>query len=253
MYLCLSIQKYSFMKKLIPVISLLFYVAVISAQNLSLSNANGPLNPGDTITVWVANDEAHEEHVYVTNSSSATINVKVKKETIVLLTGAFSTFCWGQCFSPSVIESPSPLPIGAGETNSNSFYADYNAWGADGLTAVRFTFFDESAPSDSADVIIKFYTTPASVQDNSALKADISLPFPNPAVNKCHFTYNIPSAASNAMLVIMDLTGNIVHREQLSGSGKTTVDVSALSSGIYFYSLRINDNAVVTRKLVVQK
>lgn len=242
------------MKRFLFSIACFGSVVLLFGQNLKLSNANGPLNNGDTVIRYIANDVAHEEHVYVTNISTFTIPVKVRKHTIQLLAGAFNTFCWGQCFSPTVEVSPSALPIDAGQTNTTSFYADYNAWGVDGLTIVRYIFFNDNAPLDTADVVIKFYTTPASVNEHATGKADISLPYPNPASSKCQFSYSIPSNVSNASLVIIDLAGNIVHKEQLMpGVGKTTVDVSTLSSGIYFYSLRINDNSVVTRKLIVQK
>lgn len=242
------------MKKIISLFLFIIFAYFGISQNLSLSNAFGPLNPGDTVTSYIPNDLEYAEHVYVTNNSGSAIDVKVRKQTILLLTNSFNTFCWGQCFSPTTLESTNPIAIGAGATNTNDFYADYNANGENGLTVVRYTFFNANVLTDTVDVILKFYSTPVSVQENSLLKADVSNPYPNPSSSKCQFSYSVPVNGADARLVIMDLTGNIVHTiPLLPGEGKANVDVSSFASGIYFYSLWINNTAVTTRKMVVQK
>jgi hypothetical protein len=242
------------MKKLL--FNLIFLAFIFSAfsQSLSLSNAFGPLNPGDTVSLYIPNDVTYEEHVYVTNNSAAAIDVKVRKHTIVLLTGADNTFCWGQCFSPTTEESPYPISIGSGATNTNGFYADYNANGENGVTIVRYTFFDADNLNDTIDVVLKFHTSPTSVQESGFLKAEISNPYPNPSASRCQFSYVVPMTGKDSRIVILDLTGNMVFNTPLlPGEGKITVDVSSLASGIYFYSLWVNDKAVTTRKMIVQR
>lgn len=242
------------MKKLI--FNLIFFSFLYSAfaQSLSLSNGSGPISPGDTVSVFIPNDVDWEEHVYVTNNSLSSLDIKVRKHTIVLLSGAYNTFCWGQCFSPTTEESPYPVTIAAGQTNSNSFYADYNANGENGATLVRYTFFDADNLNDTVDVILKFHTSPTSVKDHDMLRAEISNPFPNPSVSRCQFTYNVPVTSRDPRIVIMDLTGNMVFSTTLiPGEGKISVDVSTFASGIYFYSLWVNEKAVTTRKMIVQR
>jgi hypothetical protein len=235
-------------------LSFLFYIGLFAQGSLILSNANGALTWGDTVHVFIANNEAHEEHVFVTNSSTADIDVKVRKDEISVLAGAFNTFCWGQCFSPTVTESQDAITISAGATNTNDFYADYFADGADGLTVVRYIFFDENQPNDSADVYIFFHTSPTSISEQISLKTEISNPYPNPASTKCHFSYTIPMTANDARIVIMDIAGNTSLSTTIPpGDGKVTVDVSSLASGVYFYSLWVFDKPHTTRKLMIQK
>lgn len=242
------------MKQILLTLTGFIALTALFAQNLTLSNEYGNLSAGDTIFVFPANNEATEVHVYVTNGGAIDIDVKVKKQNIELLPGAFSTYCWGQCFSPTVFESPYSVTIGAGQTNSTSFYSDYNANGSDGITLVRYTFFDTLVPSDSVDVYIQFFSSPTSVGDNPILKTELSNPYPNPASSKCQFNYSIPYDIMDAKIVLMDLTGNIAQTVVLApGEGKATMDVSALPSGIYFYSLWINEKPLSTRKLIIQK
>jgi len=242
------------MKKIILSLSFLTIVfAVTAQQTLTLSNQNGPLANKDTITTYVDNSYDIAVGVYVTNNSTASLDVKVRKDEITLLSGVFNTFCWGQCFSSSTIESPNPVAIGAGETNNNDFHADYNANGNDGVTLNRYTFFDMNSPGDSVCVFIKFISTPTSVQDVASLKTEISSPYPNPTSSRCQFSYNVPMTANDSRIIIMDLTGNLVNTTSLiPGEGKVTIDVSSLPSGIYFYSLWVYDKAITTRKLIVQ-
>jgi hypothetical protein len=243
------------MKRLILSLTVLSIIFTVTAQQvLTLSNENGPLANGDTIITYVENSVATEVHVYVTNTSAASVDVKVRKLEITLLSGAFNTFCWGQCFSPSVVESPNPVAINAGQTNTTGFYADYNANGSDGETLNRYTFFDANSIGDSAWVFIKFVSTPVSIQDGVSMKTEISSPYPNPASSRCQFSYIIPMSAIDSRIVIMDIAGNVVNTTSLvPGEGKVTVDVSYLASGIYFYSLWVYDKAIITRKLIVQK
>jgi len=232
------------------------YVCAIglSAQNLSLSNANGALSPGDTISLYIANNVDHYEHVYVTNNSGSSMDVKVRKHEIELLAGAMNTFCWGVCVAPSTLVSPYSITIDAGQTNTNDFSADYNGNENDGLTIVRYTFFDDANPSDTVDIVIKFYTSPVSIGEIAVLKTEISNPYPNPASTNCQFNYIIPLSVYDAKIVITDLAGNIVNTTSLiPGEGKASIDVSAFASGIYFYSLWIYDKPHTTRKLIVQR
>jgi len=244
------------MKKLILSLFILFpAVFIVYGQSLSLSNPNGPLSPGDTVHSFVANNVDHKEYVYITNNSSSDIEVKIRKQTIQIVPGAFSTFCWGQCFAPHVIESPHPVIVSAGvTTNDTDFYTEYNGNGNDGVTIVRYTIFDHNSPSDSVDVVIKLTSTPTSVDEMFMQKSEISNPYPNPASTSCQFKYNIPMNTSDARLIISDLTGNIVQSVSLSpGEGKVSLDVSTLNSGIYFYSLQVNNQPRSTRKLIVQR
>ncbi len=240
-------------RQIYAIIFVLFISTYVGGQNLVLSKFGTQLNSGDTITVYIANDVPHEEWIDVTNIGNIPISVKVRKHTLELLTDAVSWFCWGQCFSPVVEVSPEGIIIGAEQTYSG-FYAGYDANGTNGLSVVRYIFFDENNIEDSVDVVIKFYSTPAFIPENVIIKAEISHPYPNPAGNKCEFTYFIPNNISNAKIVISDILGNRIYTVKLfPEKRKVTIDVSMLLSGIYFYSLLLNDKPVITRKLLVQR
>lgn len=236
-----------------PFLMILLSLSLIG-QNLTLSNENGQLNFGDTIHVFIANDDAVETHVYITNTSTNAIDVLVKKDIIDLLPAAYSTFCWGQCFAPHVIISPNSITIESNATNTNGFYSDYSAMGEDGYSVVRFVFYDENNVNDSNHVFIKYHSSPTSVNESLSIISEISNPFPNPANNLTSFNYVLAPNVKDAKIVIMNVTGQIVQEVKLQqGTSKVTVNLSQHSNGLYFYSLIANNTTVSTRKLIIQK
>jgi hypothetical protein len=224
------------------------------SQNISLSHQYGNITNGDTVQVFLSNEEAIEYHIYVKNNSTQDMGIKVKKYVYELLPGAFNSFCWGSCFSPTVDESPNSIVIPMGITNKNDFYADYSAMGQDGISLVAYTFFNETNASDSANLFILFHSSPLSVNKYLSKNSSISLPFPNPASSFVKFTYDIPYGVNDARIIMKDITGNVVKNITLSnGEGQINIDVQALSSGIYFYSLVVENVVGTTRKILIQR
>jgi len=222
-------------------------------QSFSLSDSSGNIIAGDTLYSSIANNQHEAYPVYITNNSSSDKDVKVKKTEIEILEGSSNTFCWGVCFTPIVIISPDSILIEAGSTNNQDFYADYNANGNNGQTIIMYTFFDDKDDADSVHVFIKFISSPASVEKYSDNSSTISLPFPNPASTLCNFNYYIASDVTSALLVIMDMLGNKVFELSLThGENNIKTDVSQLTAGIYFYSLVIDKQPKITRKLLIK-
>lgn len=228
---------------------------VLQAQQVFiLSDEYGTINAGDTITIYIENTYAVEKHIYITNTSSIDINVKVKKDELILLPGAFNTFCWGQCWAPHVTTSPISITIPAGQTNTTDFYADYHPNGNNGITLNKFTFFDESDTSVNTFVYIRFISTSTNIHTNTVEKISISAPYPNPADQWCRFTLTIPPVHKNASLKIIDLTGTVVLETPVeTGTSTVRLHLDNLNQGIYFYSLFIDNKPYITRKLIIQR
>jgi hypothetical protein len=88
--------------------------------------------------------------------------------------------------------------------------------------------------------------SPVGLKDFTFTKEDFNL-FPNPASESVTVSY-----AGNGMeLRICDLLGKEVKRSSLN-AGKTEIDLSGLTNGVYFISVMENDKPLVTKKFVVQ-
>jgi hypothetical protein len=221
-------------------------------QNLTLSNAGGPLPNGSSFMVNGDQNFFMAAYVFVTNNSNNAKDVMVKKTEIFLIQGTSNYFCWAQCYGPNTYISPEALTINAGETNDVNFSGDYDPMGHVGVTTIMYTFFDGNNPNDSAAVTVYFNAGYTGIGDLAAVDM-ISDVYPNPAYGSANIDYNFPVSATDASLVVRTLTGQVVSSYDLNGNqGNIKMDVSSFNPGVYFCSLQINGMEVKTSKLIVQ-
>ena len=82
-------------------------------------------------------------------------------------------------------------------------------------------------------------------QNLDAVKA-----YPNPASNMITFTF---PTSQNVTVKVFDLSGKEIVSEMINGStGSYSMNISELSTGIYFYQITF-DNTIVTRKFSIVK
>lgn len=73
---------------------------------------------------------------------------------------------------------------------------------------------------------------------------------PNPAKGSTRISYQIP-AASHAQLLLTDNSGKTVKTVSLTQAGYVDVNTTALSSGVYNYTLVVDGKITETKKLIV--
>ncbi len=76
---------------------------------------------------------------------------------------------------------------------------------------------------------------------------------PNPVKGAASIQYFIPEGSTRAQLLITDVLGRQIKTIKLTTSGVINVDVTSLASGVYNYSLIIDNKTLVTRKMTVVK
>jgi hypothetical protein len=126
-----------------------------------------------------------------------------------------------------------------------SLYHDSNGKG--GTSTYRYVFFDVANTDDSAYVDV-IYETPLTIEESKLNETSLEV-YPNPAFDEINV--NI-SEVSNNRLVIVDMLGSIVRNERLSQIN-SSINVSDLNAGVYFYSLMANNRQVGQSKRLVIK
>ncbi len=77
---------------------------------------------------------------------------------------------------------------------------------------------------------------------------------PNPFTATTVIRYAVPENSTNAMIGVFDLNGKMLLQYKLQpGSSQVTINGSSLSAGMYLYSLLVNGEELVTRKMVLTK
>lgn len=107
------------------------------------------------------------------------------------------------------------------------------------------------ADVDSAFVVVSIDQDEASQPQSYALAQN----FPNPFNPTTEIRYSVPSAGP-VQLTVYDLAGQevvrLINEQQAAGSYRVMVDGSAMSSGVYLYTLSAGDTRL-TRKMILLK
>ena len=241
------------MKKIILILSIISFYTTAFSQTFLILNAlkQDASNTGYTITGNL--DNIIKAQFYIVNNSATDAPFKVKKIEDNILTGTVNTFCFNeQCYPPYVMQTPSSILLAAGDTTlSSSFYAEYTPGGVAGSSTITYVVFNANNPNDSTYVNITYNAELASVPRNDFTRVEFSNPYPNPANSQTKINYNIPVSYVRATITLRNLIGTTVKEIELPNpQGKLVIDLSDLNEGIYFYSLIIDGNVILTRKLI---
>ena len=83
---------------------------------------------------------------------------------------------------------------------------------------------------------------------------DFSEAYPNPARDQVSFDYSLPAGINEARVVVRDILGSTVKTSLITDQeGKLVINTEDLTSGLYFYSVIINDKIALSKKLVINR
>jgi hypothetical protein len=197
----------------------------------------------------------------ITNSGSTPMNVMVRFEEVSAgPTNSGHYFCWAICYSEGAVTdgfvtpSQHALTIDAG-ASTNNFYSDFVPNGTVGIATYRYTFYDQTNPSDETSLEITFDTQNVGIKDVlTSGKSGISESYPNPAASDVNINYSLTPGWNQANLAIYSMLGSQVQSVNLNeNQGTLNLDVSSLPAGLYFYTLVVDGNAINTKKMLVTK
>jgi len=258
----LEIINYPKMKKILLSLLLFLFTFMGFTQTLSLSWEHGPIDEGgeigvlgDSLTVFEIVSE-----VYVTNNNtdeSDSVFVICSKEEVFLVENSVNTFCWGfQCYPPPMYESLDTVWIHAGETNMTSFSGHLNPNGIQGTSRIKYIFkiVSETGMGETSSVYVNYWSDTEGIGDDIDLSSLFSIAYPNPANTFTSFDYSIPQGIGKASIVVHNLLGAVVKEININDrEGKLVVNTSDLIEGMYFYTVVIDNETVVSRKLVIKR
>jgi len=240
------------MKNIILLISFILLTISIFAQSFKILDESKQDITNGAVTLSDNVDSLMKGQIYIVNNTLIATPFKVKKIETNVLSNSVNTFCFGgQCYPPYVMETPTSMMLQPGDTTEpNDYYADYTGSAA-GSSIITYVVYNANNVNDSVYVTITYNTTPAGISKVDFSKVDFSNPYPNPVSSLTRMNYNIPANFSKATLILRNLIGTSVKEFVIEDpQGKLVMDLSDLKEGIYFYSLIIDDNVILTRKLI---
>lgn len=247
------------MKRLLLSLTMVLAMFAASAQNITVTEKETGNVVENGATYFVFGDgselwgeiggEMQIEFDVTANENMRVVAKKTPNDPIV--EGTSTWLCFGQCLAPSTgVQETNPEEMTAGNPMlfSGHYMADNYTTVLSQEQSVTFELWNAANPDEKfvINVIFKY-----SLDDVAEVSAqNVISAYPTPATSVINFDYNVNG---NAMVVIYNMMGQEVMRSDLNGmSGKLSMNVSDLNSGVYFYSLVINGKTEKSNKIVIR-
>ncbi|MEE4177503.1 MAG: hypothetical protein V2I46_08335 [Bacteroides sp.] len=236
------------------------FVGLVSSgfsEGLVLKDADGNDITNGTLTVHGSPSANYiRGQVFLHNDTESSLEIWARKIEEEVIPSTFNTFCWSDfCYDNSVFESQGALTLDAGATSvASDFYGQYFPEGYSGTTIIEYEFFSRSEAFETVSVTVHYTADATSASGPMLRQTRISDPRPNPARDFTLFDYQLPPDTRNAKLIVRNLTGSVVMDISLDPSGsRLRIETNDLSNGIFLYSFVVNDQVILTKKLVVSR
>ena len=163
-------------------------------------------------------------------------------------------FCFGdECFDSGVDQFTKRLE--AGETLTNLYFTVETGL-VTTANSLHFEVFPRGNPAGGLDHAFSLTVDEKPTKSLVFQSKDITIHdvYPNPVVDIAFIDYRIHNESLKAKVVIHNILGSSVgHYELPVFESKVKVQADELTSGVYFYTVYVDNIGVLTRKLVVRK
>ena len=229
-------------------------VSVIVLYNtlFSLSMETGDTLGHSTRKLDGTVDDPIHGKIKVHNHSPAGTSLIAFRQPAFLVDGSVNWMWFGGVEYPATVDTTGVVSIPAATTDE-SFEFFYDADGNPGTSQIIYVFLDPTLPSNYALWWVHFDAEATGISDELLANTTFSPAYPNPASNYVSFNYDIPAEVNQAEIMITNLLGAVVYEGSLSGlTGTKRIDVSNLTGGIYFATLKLDNEVATSQKILVQ-
>lgn len=187
------------------------------------------------------------------NTSDKTVTLIIRKVSSEIGSTQKNYFCIdANCLDQKVEDHI--VKIEPGQTLT-SFNVALEAGLVSTMSSVRYIAYNKSNPSESAEINLNFVVDEKPEKQNIYNSRHISIQdlYPNPINDYAFVDYKILNDKIKAKIIIHNILGSQVGEYELpSLESKVKIRAEELNAGIYFYTLYIDDEGVMTRKLIVK-
>lgn len=235
------------MRLIFTIFILLFGFSTI-AQSIEILNSNQNYhgNIGSKIEVPVK----------IKNNSDRILYLMVQRVSSQIGSTQSTYFCWGdECFGKDTYMFPNSRKLAPGE-ESSAFIAVLEAGLTEQFSTVTYIFYDRDNPSDAVSYELNYNVEEKEVKGLLYESEDITLSdaYPNPVSEYAIIQYRYFDETKEAKILIHNVLGSIVGEYKLLPfETQLKISTHELNPGVYFYTLYLDKQVKVTKKLLVKK
>jgi hypothetical protein len=127
---------------------------------------------------------------------------------------------------------------------------------ANGISSVKYLVFNKSNLTENIEFDLNFAVDERSTKEDIYSSPYITLHdvYPNPVTDYAYVNYDIINDEVKAKIIIHNILGNPIDEYNLpSAENRVKIRAESMNAGIYFYTLYLDNDGVITRKLIVKK
>jgi hypothetical protein len=127
---------------------------------------------------------------------------------------------------------------------------------ANGISSVKYLVFNRYNPTETYEFDVNFAVEERSAKEDVYSSPHIILHdvYPNPVVDYAFVNYVVINTEIEAKIVIHNILGNPIDEYNLpSAENRVKIRAESMNAGIYFYTLYLDNEGVMTRKIIVKK
>ncbi len=147
------------------------------------------------------------------------------------------------------------VKIEPGETLTN-FSIGLEAGLTEGFSSVKYSIQNKSNPNEVILLELNFSVEGKQEKNSIYSSQFITLHdvYPNPVSTTARIDYDIHHERFKAKIIIHNILGSpLTVYDLLPSQNSVKIETETLNTGIYFYTLYVNNEGVMTRKLMVKK
>ena len=237
------------MKKILTILSILCFALPLLGQDFEI------ITDQEAITTSRIGEVASAP-IKIKNISDKPIYIFIDRIEKVVGTSQTTNFCWGdECFDAAIERLPLSKRIEPGET-SDAFMSVLHAGLVEGYSTVKYNIYTRS----KRDEVIEHEVT-YSVEgdkDSRTLYSSNALIFneiyPNPVRDFAIINYKIIEPDTQAKIMLHNVLGSVVGTYELPVLEQILkIETKKFNPGVYFYTLFIDGDGILTKKLIIRE
>jgi hypothetical protein len=192
----------------------------------------------------------------IKNTTDRPLQLMVKRVDRILGTGQVNYFCWdSDCYGSETERIPVSKRIDA-RSSTDKLKIILETGLNPGFSTVKYQIYDRDNPMDIIEYEVTFTIEERKNADrifeNKAIR--LNDVYPNPVKDFAIVDYNLIDRDVKAKVIIHNVLGSIVAEYELPYlENKVKIQTSDYNAGVYFYTLYLDNDGVMTRKLIVRK
>jgi len=190
------------------------------------------------------------------NLSDKPVHVLVRRDKSQIGSSQETFFCWdNDCKDKSINQTYVSQRIEPGQI-LETFTSVLEAGLDETSSSIKYVFYNRDDPSDLVEVQLN-YAVKERVSDGLLYSSDkirLSDIYPNPVSDLAYIDYHIANEDTEAEIVLHNLLGSLVAKFSLNPAKKILkIYTTDFKPGVYFYTLYVDNEGKVTKKIIVKR